>query len=157
MSKIINLLFRWAAALLVIYWVVLFVGTHTPANQMPSEPPFPFADKVAHLGGYAVLAFVAAAAWTWRRTLYLRDYLVLLSGLACYAVLDEVSQMLPAIRRNADVVDWAADTLGAAIGLAVFSATAAYARRRGLKLAREGDGDSTTQEPLGEHCHEQQA
>jgi VanZ family protein len=139
MSKLLNLLFRWAAALLVVYWAVLFVGTHTPASQLPSEPPFPYADKAVHVGGYAVLAFVAAAAWTWRRTLYFRDYVLLLAGLSCYGVLDEVSQMLPIIRRNADVLDWAADTLGATIGMIAFAVAASFARRRGLRLARARD------------------
>lgn len=136
MSKLLNLVFRWAAALLVAYWVVLFVSTHTPADRLPGEPPFPHADKVVHLCGYAVLAFVAAAAWTWRRTLYLRDYLVLALGMSCYGIFDELSQMIPGIHRNADVLDWAADTAGAVFGLVAFAAAAAWARRRGMKLAR---------------------
>jgi VanZ family protein len=150
MSKILNLLFRWAAALLVVYWVVLFISTHMPASGLPSEPPFPHADKLVHLGGYAVLAFVAAAAWTWRRTLFLRDYLILLAGLSSYGVLDEALQMLPAVQRNADVLDWAADTTGAAVGLAAFALAAAYARRRGLRLARASDDAKVTQ-PVEAH------
>ncbi len=135
MAQLLNFLFRWAPALLVVYWIVLFIGTHLPPSSMPSEP-VPNADKIAHLGGYAVLAFVAAAAWTWRRTLAFGDYLLLFMGLSCYAVLDELSQMLPMVQRNADVLDWAADTIGAIIGLAVFSTAAWLARRRGLRLAR---------------------
>lgn len=136
MARLLNLLFRWAAAALVVYWVLLFASTHTPASKLPSEPPFPYADKVVHLVGYAGLAFVAAAAWTWRRTLYARDYAVLFVALSLYGAIDEVSQMLPGIERNADVVDWAADTLGAMLGLCAFALAAAYARQRGLRLAR---------------------
>ncbi|MEX2188510.1 MAG: VanZ family protein [Pirellulales bacterium] len=143
MTNLLNSLFRWAAVLLVVYWIVLFAGTHAPASELPSEPPFPYADKLVHLGGYAVLAFVAAAAWTWRRTLFGRDYLLLFAAISCYGVIDEVSQMLPAIHRNADVLDWAADTLGAAVGLLAFSAAAAWARRRGLKLARASETTQT--------------
>jgi VanZ family protein len=130
MTQLLNLVFRWAAALLVVYWIGLFAITHVPASGLPSEPPFPHADKVVHLVGYAVLAFVAAAAWTWRRTLGLNEYILLLACLSCYAVLDEVSQMLPMVRRNADVLDWAADTIGAIIGLAIFSSAAGLARRQ---------------------------
>ncbi len=136
MARLLNLLFRWAAALLVVYWIVLFIATHVPPSGLPSEPPFPNADKVVHLGGYAALAFVAAAAWTWRRTMMVTDYLLLFMGLSCYAVLDELSQMLPMVRRNADVLDWAADSVGAALGLAIFAVAAWSARRRGLRLAR---------------------
>lgn len=136
MARFLNLLFRWAAAALVVYWVLLFASTHTPASRLPSEPPFPYADKAVHLIGYAGLAFVAAAAWTWRRTLFARDYAVLFVAVSVYGALDEVSQMIPGIERNADVVDWAADTLGAGIGLCAFALAAAYARQRGLRLAR---------------------
>jgi VanZ family protein len=140
MMRILNLLFRWAAAALALYWAVLFVGTHMPPEGLPSEPPFPHADKVVHAAGYAVLAFVAAAAWTWRRTLAAGDYSWLLAGLSSYAVVDEVLQMLPIVRRNAEVLDWAADTVGAAMGLLVFAAMARQARRRGMRLARGAGG-----------------
>jgi VanZ family protein len=117
----------------------LFAGTHTPADRLPSEPPFPYADKTVHVAGYAVLAFMAAAAWTWRRTLLLGDYLMLLVAMSGYGVVDEASQMLPAIQRNADVLDWAADTIGVALGLLAFSTAAAWARRRGIRLARASE------------------
>ena len=136
MARLLNLLFRWAAAALVVYWALLFASTHTPASKLPSEPPFPYADKVVHLFGYAGLAFVAAAAWTWRRTLFARDYAALFGALSVYGALDEISQMIPVIERNADVVDWAADTLGAGMGLCAFALAAAWARQRGLRLAR---------------------
>jgi VanZ family protein len=136
MSTLLNLLFRWAAVLLAVYWLLLFIGTHTPAAALPSQPPFPYADKVMHVVAYAGLAFMAAAAWTWRKTLGPREYLLLLLSVSCYGVIDETLQMLPGIRRNADVVDWAADTLGAAIGLGAFAVAASFARRRGLRLAR---------------------
>jgi VanZ family protein len=136
MATLLNLLFRWAAAALVIYWVLLFVSTHTPASSLPREPPFPYADKAVHVVGYAGLAFMAAAAWTWRRTLAPQDYLLLFLGVSCYGVIDETLQMLPGIDRNADVADWAADTLGAAFGLGAFALAAGFARRRGIRLAR---------------------
>ena len=44
--------------------------------------------------------------------------------------------MLPGINRNADVMDWAADTIGAALGLFAFALAAGLARRRGMRLAR---------------------
>jgi VanZ family protein len=144
MSKLLNLLFRWAAAGLLVYWVLLFISTHTPASALPSEPPFPYADKGVHLVGYAGLSFVAASAWTWRRTLAVRDYALLFLAVSCYGVVDEALQMIPGIHRNADILDWAADTAGAALGLAAFALAASYARRRGLRLARARETNCPT-------------
>lgn len=136
-GRILAIVFRWSTLALVLYWIALFVATHLPAQQIAVREPFQNFDKVVHASAYAGLACIAAAAWTWRRRLVRRDYLVLLAGLSGYGVFDELLQLIPALHRSADVWDWAADTVGAAVGLLVFAGCANAARRRGMKLARQ--------------------
>ena len=142
MLRYLNLAFRVSPLLLAAYWIALFVATHVPQEQLPKEPIFPYADKLAHLIAYALLAIVAAAAWTWRRRLHSREFAILFAGLAGYAVVDELLQLLPSVRRRADPLDWLADAVGTAVGLAVFAAVASAARRRGIKLARQAEASA---------------
>lgn len=67
--------------------------------------PFPAADKVIHLGTFALLALTA---W-WRLGRPRRIF----SGLAVYALVSEVIQQLFIPRRSFDLADIAADLAGA--------------------------------------------
>lgn len=81
----------------------------------PREPSLPFEDKVVHLGLFAVLAFLLARALLGERRYPLRKALLsAFLATSLYGALDEVHQLFtPA--RSADILDWAADTAGAAL------------------------------------------
>jgi VanZ family protein len=140
----LNRAFRFAGWALVVYWIAAFAVTHVPGDVVHAPPLFEHADKVVHATIYAGLAFLAAATWTWRRTLLLKQYGVIFCGLSGYAVLDEALQMIPGLHRVGDPMDWLADTCGVAIGLAAFAVAAVMARRRGLRLDRKGDLNAQT-------------
>jgi VanZ family protein len=135
-GRLLAVFFRWATIALVLYWLALFVLTHIPLDKIEAREPFHNFDKVVHFTAYAGLACIAAAAWTWRRRLVARDFLILLACVSAYGVADELLQSIPALHRTCDFWDWVADTTGAAVGLLLFAAAARAARRRGMKLAR---------------------
>jgi VanZ family protein len=74
-------------------------------------------DKLQHFAAYAVLAF-SAGLWISRERLLRRPWISLFTivGLgSLYGVIDEIHQyFVPG--RDCNVWDWAADTLGAALG-----------------------------------------
>lgn len=85
------------------------------------------ADKVAHLGLYGVLGFLVA-----RALLLPRRRVVMVAALAwitVFAMLDEVHQhWIPG--RDASIADWAADILGATLGLLAATYLFSLAPRR---------------------------
>ena len=76
---------------------------HPP--EVPAEPN----DKVEHMIAFATLAMLAAFAFP--RTALLR----LLVGLSLFGALIEVVQAIPALQRDSDIKDWAADTVAAGL------------------------------------------
>lgn len=100
------------AGALTVYWVALFYGTHSrlPPGLLPGQT-----DKLIHLAAYAglgaLLITVRATRGTYPWTSLWRRWIVL----AIYGAFDEITQML--VNRTADVRDWLADLIGAAIGL----------------------------------------
>ena len=98
--------FLWAG--LALYWLVIFVLTHTPPPEA-AEPP-PYNDKVAHFFGYLVLSgLLYLTLWinkpAWRRTALLTIVIVL-----SYGVVDELLQI--PFRRHASLDDWLTDAAG---------------------------------------------
>ncbi len=136
MNRLINLLFRYSGAVLAIYWIALFIGTHI--SQLPDvAPDIPDFDKLLHFSAYAGLAFLLAAAFTMRQSMSLRRYVAIVVGLSLYGALDELIQAISGLGRQADVMDWLADVVGVICGLLAFAATAHIAKRVGLALRRE--------------------
>jgi len=105
----------WSAAAFAFTMAVLPNPPHLPGG--PS-------DKVQHMLAFAVLAALASAAY---RNAPLLPIGVLLSA---FGAAIEVVQLIPALHRWGDVVDWVADTAAAALVLA------AVGLRR-LRLARQ--------------------
>ena len=85
----------WAAATFAFVMAVL---PHPP--QVPGAPN----DKIQHISAFVTLA--ALGAWAYRRTPLLK----LAIGLSLFGALIEVVQMIPALHRDSDVLDWIADT-----------------------------------------------
>ncbi len=104
--------------ILVVYWIILFLGTTLPSSSLPDTPS---GDKVNHFVGYAVLAFLL---FSWMRIkqgsaageikMFQKSFLIA----AVYGVFDEIHQLLiPG--RFFEWYDILADINGAALGLAV--------------------------------------
>lgn len=112
--------------LLLVYWLVLIGATHAPRvpEAVAAEP----ADKIAHLAGYAILGGLLGMTWSLWHGYSLLTAAGLLAFVAAHAALDEVTQ--PWFGRYADITDWYADIVGAAIGLAVVGLVWRLARRR---------------------------
>jgi VanZ family protein len=110
-----------ALILLIGYWLAFFLGTHIPAPPHALVPRI--SDKLLHFTGYAGLTFLVCLNWWLRRALAWRQYIVVLVLIAVLGALDELTQI--PVGRDCDILDWAADVLGTAAGLAIFGAASA--------------------------------
>ena len=103
----------WSASLFAFVMAVL----PKPPN-LPGDP----SDKVQHILAFTVLAALASAAYP--RAHMLRIGL----GLSAFGALIELVQSIPALHRDAELIDWVADTAAAFIVLILVSLL--RARRR---------------------------
>jgi VanZ family protein len=94
----------WTAACFAFVMAVL---PHPP--EVPGEPN----DKVQHIAAFATLALLGSFAYP--RTTLIR----MLAYLSAFGALIEVVQAIPALHRDSDVLDWIADTVAAALVLAL--------------------------------------
>ena len=108
----------WSAA---IFAFVMAVLPHPP--EFPVEPN----DKIQHMVAFATLGLLGA--WGYAETKLLR----LLAGLSLFGAFIEVVQAIPALHRDSDVKDWAADTIACGLILAVVY----YWRTRKLDTQRD--------------------
>lgn len=117
------------AFLAVAYAVTLVLATHYPKpDQLLGR--YGHADKILHFVAYFLLAMLVAAAvwgagrWSWRAAV------AVAITLAAFGAVDEITQ--PYFSRTADVLDWAADCAGIAVGI-LLVATASWAWGRGSR------------------------
>lgn len=107
---------RLAPILLVVYWIMLFTGTHLPGSALKS---LSYNDKLLHCGAFAGLAFLLA--WALPKNLFGRIPSVLLAAIITmtYAVLDEWTQAFVP-NRTPDFKDFVADCFGMLLGFAAY-------------------------------------
>ncbi len=105
-----------AITLLVVYWLLLFVSTHTPSGAIPHPRVW---DKLLHFSAYGGLTFLLAWPVTARSGPSVGTYVYLLVIAACYGAVDELGQILVP-GRSAEIGDWVADMMGAVVGLAAY-------------------------------------
>ncbi len=100
------------SAMLVIYWVALFYGTHVkiPPGMLPRN-----SDKIVHFSAYAGLGVLLMTLRATRGPFPWFSVIARWFVLAGYGVFDELTQLL--VARDAEVYDWIADSVGAALGL----------------------------------------
>jgi len=125
---------RWAgpaALFLAVYWLAMFTGTHTPIEHF--ENNFNHADKLLHFSAYGGLAFLLALNFLLRRRTGWPVYLAALLIACCFGAFDELTQ--PLAGRDCELLDWVADTCGAAAGLCALAWLRAFLRRRDPSLA----------------------
>lgn len=90
------------------------VATHWPRLALaPAESPI---DKLAHALNFA---FLSALLW---RTRWVRRVLPLMAIMAAWATVDELTQAIPVLHRQADLDDWLADLVGIAVASAYLRA-----------------------------------
>jgi len=109
----------------VLWMLVIFGGSSVPGRDIPSGY-----SVYGHLGEYCILGVLVMLAvrrtWPdWR----LRAPALALAIASAYGVTDELHQFLSP-GRTPDPTDWAADTIGAAVGIALALAVLAWSRKR---------------------------
>ncbi|HZZ73569.1 MAG TPA: VanZ family protein [Pirellulales bacterium] len=139
------------AAVLILYWIGLCVGTHLPPHTPILHWIDGLWDKALHFSGYGGLAFLLALTWALarqrrhsgpkvggasfaqrcgrffaQRTPCL-NYLLIWTVVVAYGSVDEPTQ--PLFQRDCDIFDLLADALGAATALALFALLMALGRR----------------------------
>jgi hypothetical protein len=92
----------WAAATFAFVMAVL---PHPP--QLPGAP----SDKVQHIAAFLVLGALASFAWPRTSPVYLA------TALSLFGAVIELVQLIPALNRDGDPVDWIADTAAAGLVL----------------------------------------
>jgi len=103
---------RLVGVALAAYWIFLFASTHVrlPQDTLPRNT-----DKAAHFAAYALLAFLLGLWMSLRRPMTAGRYVLAFAIIAAYGILDELTQI--PVGRTADVWDWAADCVGAVLGI----------------------------------------
>ena len=102
---------RRVAILRTVFWIAIVISFLAAINPQPPQLPGAPNDKVQHiaafllLGALAFFAFPGAKRWT------------LLIGLSAFGALIEFTQLIPALNRDGDPVDWIADTAAAGLML----------------------------------------
>ncbi|NEK95523.1 VanZ family protein [Modestobacter muralis] len=95
------------AVAVLVSLAVLF----TPPSGVPSSPPG--VDKVVHLSLFLVLALTARWAGVGRQ--------VATVSLVAYAAVSEVVQGTDLVGRDAELLDWVADSAGVLLGLTLWA------------------------------------
>ncbi|MDJ0781061.1 MAG: VanZ family protein [Desulfosarcinaceae bacterium] len=106
--------------LVALYCLLIFLQSAFPAPD--NLPGIPGLDKLAHLAIYLVLGLLFAHAYTLSLPRILpAHWLLLLAWLSAtlYGATDEVHQAFVAAR-SADIVDWLANAVGAALGARLY-------------------------------------
>jgi len=136
---------RIATVLLIGYWIAMFVGTHIPIHpgEFPHLPRtlggiLPL-DKVLHFSGYFGLGFLLAWVFIGSAKPRLRTLAGILLIALIYAAMDELTQDLVETR-SSDVMDWLADSAGAAAGLLAYVLWNVRKRRRDESRRPEPEG-----------------
>ena len=101
---------------LAVYWTALFVGTSLPADSVSG---FGVGDKLLHFIAYFILAVLLSLTLLFQKKnrLFKKRYIlfsIIISSV--YGLLDEIHQSFIPGRSN-EVLDWAADSIGAAAGI----------------------------------------
>jgi VanZ family protein len=95
------------------FWAALLIGFVVALWPKPVALPGNPSDKVQHI--LAFLGFAALGTLAFPRASLLKMGV----ALSAYGALIEFAQMIPALKRDGDVLDWIADTVAAASVLAV--------------------------------------
>ena len=102
---------------LIIYWIILFIGTSIPSDNFSDI--LEVSDKLKHFLAYLGLAFLLSLNFYFQEkwegvSKYFLKYTFIVISL--YGLIDEIHQIFVP-NRSAEFYDWLADLLGGVIGL----------------------------------------
>lgn len=117
---------RLVTAVLIVYWIALFTGTHMPR---PPKVPLPHGDKLQHFSAFFGLTLLLCLTIS-ARGRPLRNIAVVLAIAIPYAAFDEYTQRFTA-NRTVDIHDFYTNTA------AILTATACYTAARALYEHRQ--------------------
>jgi hypothetical protein len=107
-----------------LFWAALAIAFACAVAPQPPALPGNPSDKVQHMLAFAVLGGLAWLAYPglsrWR----------ILIGLSAFGALIELVQGTPLVHRDAQLLDWVADTVAAVAVLAFMALLSRIARRR---------------------------
>ena len=111
----------------MIYWLILFVATTLPAQDLPKTG---VGDKIEHFLAYLILAVLLNLTLMFQNkysTLKNKAWLYTLIFSLIYGGLDEIHQVfIPG--RDCDILDWISDSSGVLVGLGVMRMIVNYFR-----------------------------
>ena len=95
------------------FWIAVILAVLVALTPQPPQLPGGPSDKVLHIIAFAILALLGSSAY--------REVALLRLGftLSVLGALIEVTQAIPALHRDSSALDWLADTVAAAVVLAV--------------------------------------
>ena len=106
---------RRVAILRAIFWIAIVLSFLAAINPQPPQLPGAPSDKIQHMAAFLLLGALAFLAFPNTKPVKL------LLGLSVFGAVIEFVQMIPALQRDGDVMDWIADTAAAAIILTVLN------------------------------------
>ena len=96
----------------IAFWSALLFAFTMAVLPHPPELPGAPSDKLQHVVGFATLAALAVAAYPEK------SLLTIALCLSVFGLAIELVQLIPALNRQGDAGDWAADTFAVAVILA---------------------------------------
>ncbi len=99
---------RRTAILRAIFWIAIVISFLAAINPQPPQLPGQPNDKVQHIMAFLMLGALAFFACPRTRPV------IMLAWLSAFGAFIEFVQMIPALHRDGDVLDWIADTGAAA-------------------------------------------
>jgi VanZ family protein len=102
---------RFQRLLIPLFWAAMLFALVMASLPRPPRLPGDPGDKIQHIIAFLTLAALAAAAYPRMRLM------LIAAGLSAFGALIEFIQLIPMLNRDAEWVDWLADTAAAALVL----------------------------------------
>jgi peptidoglycan/LPS O-acetylase OafA/YrhL len=104
MSKV-----RRATVLRAAFWIAATIALVMALVPHPPELPGQPSDKIQHIAAFLLLGALGSFAYPRTRPIYLGG------GLSLFGAAIEILQLIPALHRDGDPLDWMADTAAVAL------------------------------------------
>lgn len=102
---------RRIRSLRTIFWAAMVIAFVMAILPNPPQLPGAPSDKVQHIAAFLVLGALASLAYPRTSPVYL------VTALSLFGAVIELVQMIPALNRDGDPIDWIADTAAAGLML----------------------------------------
>jgi hypothetical protein len=111
---------------IVFYFAALFAAAMALLPHPPHLPLDWLGDKVHHMAAFGTLAVLARTGFPGASNR------LILERLSFFGAMIEVAQSIPALHRDCDIMDWAADTVAVMVALALCVVVQRLLPARGL-------------------------